>query len=221
MIDRGVCYHEAGHAVVARALGLSVEEVSANEAGDTWGHMSGLPGEREQVARAALSGTDPELVHRWLLTLAAGPVAKCNWSNGMVRSNPFPWQLWGGSGDERGAKRLLEAARGLNVDLDDVVDEAVDLLKEQDVWAAVQRVVRELRHFDGELDYELFTGALMGYAPLELEDEDPDAARQVQPPRSWPRVISREEAYRQIAARNPFAAARLRDTWERAGVERR
>jgi hypothetical protein len=73
--------------------------------------------------------------------------------------------MWGGAGDRHSAEGILRAA-GDFVKLDDVVDEAADLLKDSRIWAAIERVVAELRHFNGQLDHQTFVGAYNGFAPL-------------------------------------------------------
>jgi hypothetical protein len=156
-MNRLTAFHESGHACIAHVLNLSVEDIDANK-----GHMRGFDIEKELLARAAVYRTDPAFVRRWLLTLAGGSVA-ASIAGGGVRSDSFDWEQWGGVADKYGAERLIRAA-GLDVSLDDLADEAFDFLKQRDIWDCVERVVRELRHFDGELDHELFVGAFEGYA---------------------------------------------------------
>jgi Peptidase M50B-like len=66
-----VCHHEAGHAVVAHALGLRVRQVSVRTAKNASGSCLVLPANRQQGL------STPAGALRWCTALAAGPVASC------------------------------------------------------------------------------------------------------------------------------------------------
>jgi hypothetical protein len=64
-----VCHHEAGHAIVADALGIRVREVSMRAVGNTGGSCLLLPANRQRGL------STPGGALRWCTALAAGPVA--------------------------------------------------------------------------------------------------------------------------------------------------
>jgi hypothetical protein len=162
IVDKSVLVHESGHAVLGYALGLPVEEVSVIKDGDSYGHVDGLPVWSRYIARSAVFATDPESVHRELLAFVAGSVAEFVESGATVIPRPFDFSRYGGGSDEAKAERLIAAGDGLiQTDLDAIVREAWDMLREPPIWAAVQRVSRELRRF-GDIDHDLFVHAFEG-----------------------------------------------------------
>jgi hypothetical protein len=64
-----LCHHEAGHAVVAHALGIRVREVSMRAARNTGGSCLMLPANQQRGLLA------PGGALRWCTALAAGPIA--------------------------------------------------------------------------------------------------------------------------------------------------
>jgi hypothetical protein len=66
-----VCHHEAGHAVVAHALGIRVRQISMRAVRNTGGSCTVLPANRQQGLAT------PAGALRWCAVLAAGPVASC------------------------------------------------------------------------------------------------------------------------------------------------
>jgi hypothetical protein len=64
-----VCHHEAGHAVVAHALGIRVRRVSMRAVRNSGGSCLVLPANRQQGLAS------PAGALRWCTVLAAGPVA--------------------------------------------------------------------------------------------------------------------------------------------------
>ena len=78
-----------------------------------------------------------------------------------VQSSPFPWDVYGGSQDHGDATRLMTAAGDLlYTSLDDLVDEATDLLEAR--WDAVERVAGELMRYE-ELGFEELRFAVLGF----------------------------------------------------------
>ncbi len=76
-----VCHHEAGHAVVAHALGIRVRQVSVRPVRNAGGNCLVLPANRQRGL------STPGGALRWCTVLAAGPVAGCVY---LVRSRkPF------------------------------------------------------------------------------------------------------------------------------------
>jgi hypothetical protein len=66
-----ICHHEAGHAIVAHALGIRVRQVSMRAVRNAGGSCLLLPA-NQQRGLATFSGA-----LRWCTALAAGPVASC------------------------------------------------------------------------------------------------------------------------------------------------
>jgi hypothetical protein len=66
-----VCHHEAGHAIVADALGIRVRQVSMRAVKNTGGSCLLLPANRQRGL------STPGGALRWCTALAAGPVATC------------------------------------------------------------------------------------------------------------------------------------------------
>ena len=66
-----VCHHEAGHAIVAGALGIRVRQVSMRAVRNTGGNCLMLPANQQPGL------TTPGGALRWCTALAAGPVASC------------------------------------------------------------------------------------------------------------------------------------------------
>lgn len=66
-----VCHHEAGHAVVAHALGIRVRQVSMRAVRNAGGSCLVLPANRQRGLAT------PGGALRWCTALAAGPVASC------------------------------------------------------------------------------------------------------------------------------------------------
>ncbi len=163
MPDKLSAFHEAGHATIAYLLGEFPERVSIRRKGDSYGHMRYLGVEADQVARAAILGTreiDRDIVMANLLAAAAGPVAQSLKMNG-VRSSPFPWTTFGGFRDHAIATKLMGAAGDLlYTTLEDVADEASDLLKAR--WDAVERVAAELMRYK-EIGFEELRAAILGF----------------------------------------------------------
>ena len=171
MPDRLSAIHESGHAVAAYLLGGFPERVFIRSEGDSVGHVAYLSVVAEQIARAALVGTrdiDQEVVMRFLIASAAGPVAQAKAMNG-VHSYPFPWTTFGGFADHGIATRLMTAAGDLlDTSLDDLVDDAGYLLTAR--WDAVERVANELmRH--KEIGFEELRFAVLGFTEEERHDD--------------------------------------------------
>ena len=146
-------------------LGELPERISIRTQGDSLGHVQYLRVEAEGIARAALLGkrdVDRDRVMSNLLATAAGPTAqKQAMGAGGVRSYPFPWDVYGGSRDHGIAVRLMTAAGDLlHTSLDDLVDEAADLLEAR--WDAVERVAGELMRWQ-EIGYEELQRAVLGF----------------------------------------------------------
>jgi hypothetical protein len=165
-MDSLTATHEAGHAVAGLAVGEFPELASIRAEGHSLGHVQSLHVEAETIARAALLGRRPqdrEIVTSHLISSAAGPVAQAMISGGLARSFPFPWELHGGLRDQE----IIETLRGhagnlLEVNEDDVVQRAIDLLEEPRIWQAVERVAHSLQRW-GELDYNEIQSAVLGY----------------------------------------------------------
>lgn len=66
-----MCHHEAGHAIVAGALGIRVRQVSMRAVRNTGGNCLMLPANQQPGL------TTPGGALRWCTALAAGPVASC------------------------------------------------------------------------------------------------------------------------------------------------
>ena len=165
MSDRLSAIHEAGHATVAYLLNEMPERISIRTEGDSLGHVQYLAVESHAIARAAVLGkrdVDRDRVMSNLLSTAAGPVAQRKaMGAGGVRSYPFPWDVYGGSRDHGIAVRLMTAAGDLlHTTLDDLVDEAADLLEAR--WDAVERVAGELRRY-GEIGFKELQFAVLGF----------------------------------------------------------
>jgi hypothetical protein len=64
-----VCHHEAGHAIVADALGIRVRQVSMRAVGNTGGNCLLLPANQQRGL------STPGGALRWCTALAAGPLA--------------------------------------------------------------------------------------------------------------------------------------------------
>jgi hypothetical protein len=164
--QRITALHEAGHAAVSWAFDGFVDSASVipNEQGGSYGHVRILPGQMRAVARAAGYGrtdADRQLVMKELLNMAAGPVAGCIGGGGLVRSYPFPWETWGGGADRDQAERLFQVAGDLLYvnSLDDIVEEATDLIQEPRTWNAIERLADSLQRW-GTLDYREIEFAL-------------------------------------------------------------
>jgi hypothetical protein len=164
MSDRLSAIHEAGHATVAYLLGEYPERISIRTQGDSLGHVAYLQVEAQAIARAALLGKrdiDRETVMRNMIATAAGPVAQRKAMGSGVRSYPFPWSAYDGMHDHAVATRLMTAAGDLlHTSLDDLVDEAADLLEAR--WDAVERVAGELRRY-GEIGFKELQCAVLGF----------------------------------------------------------
>jgi hypothetical protein len=164
MSDRLSSVHESGHATVGYLLGEFPERVSIRTQGDSLGHVQYLRVEAEAIARAAVLGkrdVDRDRVMSNLLATAAGPVAQRKAMGIYVRSYPFPWSTYDGMHDHAVATRLMTAAGDLlYTSLDDLVDEAADLLEAR--WDAVERVAGELRRY-GEIGFKELQHAVLGF----------------------------------------------------------
>lgn len=209
MTDRLSSFHEAGHATVSYMLGELPERVSIRTEGNSLGHVAYLQVEAEAIARAAVLGkrdVDRVTVMRNLVATAAGPVAQAKATGGVHRSFPFPWTMHGGMGDHAQATRLMTAAGDLlHTSLDDLVDEAADLLEAR--WDAVERVAGELRRYK-EIGFKELQFAVLGFG-----DERAKPGWTASETRAGQRVISKAEAERTIKAQSPFG-------WKRIGWDR-
>jgi hypothetical protein len=216
--DRLSAYHEAGHSTLGYLLGQLPERISIRTQGDSQGHVQYLAVEAESIARAALVGTrdiDRDRVMQNLVATAAGPVAQAKVMGG-VRSYPFAWTRFDGMHDHAVATRLMTAAGDLlHTSLDDLANEAADLLEVPRIWAAVDRVARELMRYQ-ELDFRHLQLVVLGAV-------DDDSHRPVYPHvsdkggrtvRAGARPLSKEQAWAKIAAKSPRGAARVR-AWQR------
>lgn len=207
MSDRLSAIHEAGHATVGYLLGHFPEVVSIKAQGNSGGHVAYLQVEAESIARAAVLGRrdiDREVVSNDLVAFAAGPVAQ-SLTVGGVRSVPFAWSVHGGSHDHSMASRLLAAAKDLAPlrDLDDAVESARDLLEEPRIWAATERVARELMRYE-EIGYKELQFAVLGHV---------DDRKGSWPIRAGSRSLSKAEAWTKIAAKSRRGAATVR-AWQ-------
>lgn len=211
MTDRLSAIHEAGHATVGYLLGQFPERVSIKAQGNSGGHVAYLQVEAESIARAALLGRrdiDREVVSNDLVSIAAGPLAQAM-SQGGARSTPFAWSEYGGYYDHGIATRLLTAAVDL-IDmrnLDDAVESARDLLEEPRIWAATERVARELMRYQ-EIDFKLLQFAVLGAV---------DDKKGSWPIRAGTRSQSKAEAWARIAAKSRRGAATVR-AWQQGAA---
>lgn len=84
------------------------------------------------------------------------------------------WETFGGGQDYAQAKRVTGAARSLfrpdrfNTDLDNIVDEAFDLLEEPGVWRSVEHLASDLLRFK-ELDYAGIKDAVLNYDAIRTQ----------------------------------------------------
>lgn len=165
MTDRLTSIHEAGHSTLGYLLGEMPEVVSIKTEGYSLGHVQYLGVEADAIARAAVLGrrnVDRDRVMSNLISTAAGPVAQALHMGG-ARSIPFPWTTYGGMADHSQATKLMTAAGDLlrTRYLDDVVEEARDLLQVPRIWEAVERVSRELMRYK-ELDFKHLELVVLG-----------------------------------------------------------
>jgi hypothetical protein len=158
--DNLSCYHEAGHAVVSLLLGQLPETVSIRADDESSGRMEYLPIEARQITKSAMFGRtaeDRQRVMQFLVANAAGPAAQAMHMRKGSRANldnKTSWETFAGGGDyDRAISVMNSAKRLLHVSLEDIADEAFDLLEQPDIWAAVTHVAEDLRRF-GELDYQ-------------------------------------------------------------------
>jgi hypothetical protein len=139
---------------------------------------------------------------RNLISTAAGRVAQAKAMGSGVRSYPFPWTTYGGDHDHRVTTKLMAAAGDLlHTSLDDLVDEAHDLLEAR--WDAVERVAGELRRYE-EIGYEELQFAVQGFG-----DERTKSGWTASEVRAGQRVLTRAEAERKIKAKSPFGWSRI------------
>jgi hypothetical protein len=153
-------FHEAGHATLSLLLGELPDSASIRIEGDSLGHTKYLPVEARAIAEAAVLGStqaDRDRVMAYVIGLAAGPAAQALYMRRGDRINfldQYSWKTFGGSKDYRQAERVMGTARSLiDADMDDIVEEAFDTLKQPEIWSAVEHVARDLLQF-GELDFE-------------------------------------------------------------------
>jgi hypothetical protein len=226
-MDALTAFHESGHATVSFLLGEMPEEVTirAEELpeGLSEGHTRYLGVEARAIAEAAVLGRSPgdrERVTRFLIGTAAGPLAQSYYMRGPGASfmDEEAWVLFGGAMDYRQAVRITESAGTLlHVDLDDVVNEARDMLERPEIWSAVEQVAGDLLRFR-ELDYTGIRDAVMfndiiGIKPKQRSPHGESlrkagwSEREIQ---TSSRRLSREEAERAIKAKSPYG-------WNRVG----
>ena len=194
------------------------ERTSIRTQGNSLGHTLYLRAESETIARAAVVGTrhiDSQLVMQNLVATAAGPAAEAM-VMGDARTYPFPWTTYGGMRDHQIATTLMTAAGDLlHTSLNDLVEEAFDLLELPRIWTAVDAVARELMRYE-ELDYNHLQLIVIG-ATGEKEVAPPRPKPDRVAPagtRSWSsgrvRVLSKHEAWQKIAENSPRGAAQVK-----------
>jgi hypothetical protein len=165
-MDQLSAWHEAGHATVSYVLGEMPDLATIHVEGDSLGHTQLLGVEARAIAEAAVRGSgagDRERVMRFLVGLAAGPCSQVLKMRGGRRINfldQTSWDNFGGSKDYEMAGRVMGASGGLFPDarrrpaeLEEIVSEAFDLLKQRSIWSAVGYVAEDLLRF-GILDFE-------------------------------------------------------------------
>jgi hypothetical protein len=231
-MDTLTSYHEAGHAAVGLLLDKSPEDVSiqARENDRSDGHTR-FSSEARVIIRAAEQGNADFARDRTmagLIATAAGPAAQCLYMRGRTSFlDEKTWDIFGGGGDFEAAEAIIGMTRGfLYADLDDVVEEAFDLLERPEVWSAVTRVADDLVRFK-TLDYEgirdaVMFGDLIGITPKRTSPHDDNLRRA-----GWSeseigtgrRALSREEAEKKIRAKSPLGASRI--AWSDREIERR
>jgi hypothetical protein len=166
-VDTLTSVHEAGHSAVGLLLGKSPEDVSiqARETDPSDGHTRFLS-EARVIIRAAEQGNVDFARDRTmagLIATASGPAAQAMHMRGgrITFLDEKTWDIFGGGGDFEAAEAIIGMTRGfLYADLDDVVEEAFDLLGRSEVWSAVTRVADDLRRFK-TLDFEGIRDAVM------------------------------------------------------------
>jgi hypothetical protein len=164
-MDQLSAWHEGGHASVSYLLGEMPDLATIHVEGDSLGHTQLLGVEARAIAEAAVRGGagDRERVSRFLVGLAAGPAAQAlKMRNGRRLSflDQGTWENFGGSKDFELAGRVMGASGGLFPDarrrpaqLEEIVDEAFDLLEQRSIWSAVGYVAEDLLQF-GVLDFK-------------------------------------------------------------------
>jgi hypothetical protein len=231
-MDTLTAYHESGHATVGLLLDKSPEDVSiqARETDRSDGHTRFLS-EAKAIIRAAGQGNVDFARDRTmagLIATAAGPAAQCVHMRGRISFlDERTWEIFGGGGDLEAAEAIIGMTREfLYADLNDVIEEAFDLLEQPAVWSAVTRVADDLVRFK-TLDYEgvrdaaLF-GDLIGITPKRTSPRDDELRRagcSESEIGTGRRVLSREEAEKKIRAKSPVRASRI--AWTDREIERR
>ncbi len=134
---RRLAYHEAGHAVVARYLGVELTEVTIERRGRYLGRVEALvPDPARHARRRPRLG---DAVRQAAICLA-GSVAE---------KRVHEWVEWRGSSDDRTmALAVLEAATGSLPQTTALMEYAWavtrDFLHDERAWAAVERVAAAL-----------------------------------------------------------------------------
>jgi hypothetical protein len=151
-------YHEAGHAVVGLLLGKSPEETTIRPGDDGSGGHTLYLGEARSIIAAAERG-DVDFARQrtmaGLIATAAGPAAQAMHMRGgrTYFLDRDSWATFGGASDFDAAEWILNATRNfVHVDIDDVAEEASDLLEQPNTWAGVTNVAEDLLRFR-ELDF--------------------------------------------------------------------
>jgi hypothetical protein len=174
VVDKLSAFHEGGHAAISLLLDEFPDEASIRIEGDSLGHTSYLPVEARLIAEAAVTGStqaDRDIVMRYLVALAAGPVAQALHMRGSqtIFFDQTSWETFGGGQDFAQAERVMGKARGLlDSDLDDIVSEAFDMLEQPGVWSSVEHVAADLLRF-GELDYEGIRDAVLNHEAIRTQ----------------------------------------------------
>lgn len=128
------------------------------------------------------------------------------------------WGIFGGAMDYPLAVSVTEkAGKLLHVGLDDVVNEARDMLEQPEIWSAVEQVAGDLLRF-GELDYTGVRDAVMFNDLIGIKPKQRSPYGETLRKAGWSeseigtgrRVLSREEAERAIKAKSPLG-------WQRVG----
>lgn len=126
-------YHEAGHAVVALALGRDVQRVSILANQQRLGHCELKKGRRRQASDA---------VESQMLILLGGPAAEAR------HTGRYAWEK--AAQDLRDVRSLAMARAGSQRQVEKLerrmLDKVQHILRQPGVWEAAARIAEELLH---------------------------------------------------------------------------
>jgi hypothetical protein len=174
-MDTLTAYHESGHATIGLLLEKSPEDVSIQfrDTDSSEGHTRFLS-EAGVIIRAAGQGNVDFARDRTMASLiatAAGPAAQAMHMRGgrTYFLDRDSWEIFGGVRDFEAAEGILGMTRQfVHADLDDIVEQAFDLLEQPEIWAGVEHVTKDLLRFK-ELDYEGVRDAVLNHDAIRTQ----------------------------------------------------